>query len=78
VDEDRQDLLGHKEWADHDALLGGLSFQASSAAEKVCDDTESHKVPTSIITAEDRLTNLLIFFVNLVPAERTPDQRFTI
>ena len=46
--EDRQDLLGHKSSRITTHYSGPELASLIAAAEKVCDDTNSHKVPTSI------------------------------
>ena len=46
--EDRQDLLGHKSARITTHYSGPELANLIEAAEKVCGDTNSHKVPTSI------------------------------
>lgn len=46
--EDRQDLLGHKSGRITTHYSGPELLSLIAAAEKVCDDAYSHKIPTSV------------------------------
>jgi integrase len=46
--EDRQDLLGHKSGRITTHYSGPELLSLIAAAEKVCDDTKSHKIPTNV------------------------------